>query len=481
MRYSSVLIALMVMGLLCCACASALTEAEVSQLVFVDHTELPRLMADRVQFLSDGHAAVGGWFEWPNSPVVAVFPNDLPAMQLGTQAASPRFALAPDRKSLAFWRRVKIGDQDKAELTVIRLDNQMVTTLGEPVSISDSMHLAWPGPNGPIVYATEDTQRRVGNLYALDLMGGKPRKVLELHDGQWRELLPAAAPGTVVAKWAGTTTAAYAVTCLPGEYVPPVGASLTMACPDGTSKTLEIDGGNQLVLGLSPTEGVVVDRDVRAAKWRPDGKAILYVKDKQVLVVGPTGATPRLLATVPAQDSGVFLRGCTWSTDGIGLAYWGTAGASGRAWRASLGLERITARFTFGKGAPVKADDRLWVVSKFQRDAFGNIIEPVWNTLKGSFVVTRILRTPEGVIADPLNSGTQGGLIERLSVGTAPVPSGTGHISIAVAGQPAATWSRTSTLQFRPELVGWLEKTKYVGQPGILTVERQVLGEAGAL
>lgn len=481
MKHGPIRTTLIAMGLLWAASAFALTDAEVSQLVFVDQSELPRLMADRAQFLPNGHVAVGGWFEWPNSPVVAIFPNDLPAMQLGTQAASPRFAVAPDGESLAFWKKVRVGDQDKAELTIVRLDNQMVTTLGEPVPVSDSMHLAWPGPNGPIVYATEDAQRRVGLLYALDLMGGKPRKVLELHDGQWRELSPASGSGMVVAQWAGQTTAAYLVSCLPGEYVPPVGASLAIACPDGTSKTLEIDGANQLVLGLSATEGVVVDRDVRAAKWRPDGKAILYVKDKQVFVVGPTGATPRLLATVPAQEAGVFLRGCAWSNDRVGIAYWGTAGASGRAWRASLGLERITARFTFGKGAPVKADSRLWVVSKFQRDAFGNIIEPVWNTLKGQFVVTRILRTPEGVIAEAISSGTQGGLVERLSAGEAPAASDAGHISIAVAGQPAATWSRTNTLQFRPELVGWLEKTKYVGQPGTLTVERQVLSEAGAL
>ena len=466
-------------ALLACSLASALTEAEVGQLVFVEQAELPRLVADRISFLPDGHVAVGGWFEWPGAPVVAVFPNDLQAMQIGTQAASPRFALAPDGKSLAFWKRVKVGPQERAELNIIRLDAQMLTTLGEPIPISDSMHLAWLGPSGPIVYATEDAQRGVGVLYALDLVGGKPRKVLELHEGQWRDLQPASAAGLAVAQWGGSTTTAYGINCLPGANATPVPASMVMPCPDGTRRTLELDAQNQLILGLSDTEGVVVDREVRCARWRPDGKAILYVKDKQVFVVGPSGSQPRLLANAGAADPNLFLRGCAWSGDGTSLVYWGASGASGRAWRASLGTERLTARFSFPKDTPVKADNRLWIVTKFQKDAFGNIIEPVWSTLKAMFVVTRILRTPEGVLAEAINSGGQAGTAERLGVAVGPAPAATGHISIGLAGQQPATWSSTSTLKFRPELVGWLEKTKYVGQPGTLTVERQVLGAVG--
>lgn len=476
---SRMLVLVSVAGLLCGAGAWGLTDAEVAQLVLVDQTELPRMLTDRVEFLPDGHLAVGGWLEWPNSPVVAVFPNDLMIMQIGTQAASPRFAVSPDGKALAFWKRVKVGQQDKGELTIVRLDSQMVMPLGEPVTISDTMHVAWLAPNGPIVYATEDAQRAVGALYALDLGGGKPRKTLELHEGQWGGLQRADSPGMAVARWIGPSSASYVVNCQPGEYVPPLPAPLAVVSPDDTHRSLEIDGQEQLIVGISATEGVVADRQVRAAKWRPDGKAILYVKDKQVYVVAPGGGEPRLLVDLTAQDAGIFLRGCAWSADGVGIAFWGTSGASGRTWRATLGMERITARFVFPKDAPIKADNRIWIASKFQKDAFGGVLEPVWSTLKAMMVVTRILRTPEGVIADTMNTGSQSGVVERLAGNAIPAPSAAGHISIGVAGQAPEVWSKTSTLKFRPGLVGWLEKTKWVGQPEALTVERQMLRAVG--
>ena len=470
---------LVLSGLLCCALSWGLTDSEVGQLVLVDdQAELPRMLTDRAAFLPDGHLAVGGWLQWPNSPVVAVFPNDLMIMQIGTQAASPRFAVSPDGKALAFWKRVRVGQQDKAELNIIRLDSQMVMPLGEPIAISDTMYLAWLAPNGPIVYATEDPQRAVGALHALDLAGGKPRKVLELHEGQWGDLQPAA-PGMAVARWIGGGSASYLVNCQPGEYVPPVAASSAAEAPDGSHKTLEIDGQDQLILGLSATEGVVVDRQVRAAKWRPDGKAILYVKDKQVYVAAPTGGDPHLLVDLSGQDAAIFLRGCAWSEDGVGIAFWGNSGSSGRTWRATLGMERVTARFFFPKDAPVKADSRIWVVSKFQREASGAIIEPVWNTLKAMLVVTRILRTPEGIIAETTNTGSQSGVAERLGGAPVPAAGSAGHISIGVAGQQPEVWSKSSTLKFKPGLVGWLEKTKWVGQPDSLTVERQMLRAVG--
>lgn len=468
--------AVLLLGLLCASAAAALSEEQIAQLVCVDQAELPRLLVDSAQFLPDGHVVLGGWFDWPASPVVAVIPNDVEAMQLGTQAASPRFALSPDGKSLAFWKRVKVGQQDRAELTIVRLDNQLVTTLGEPIAPSESMYLAWLVPSGPLVYATEDPAKGSGVLFALDLVGGKPRKVFERSGGQWRDLRPGNAEGTAAAQWSSGTPEAYTVNCLPDQAALATPAPTALPAPGEARRTLEIDGQGQLVLGLSETEGVVVDREVRCARWRPDGGAILYVKDKDVYVVGPTGAQPRLLMTVPGGEPPIFLRGCAWSGDGNSVAAWGAAGNSGRAFRATLGQEQVTARFTFPREAPVKAESRLWVVSRFMRDALGNIVEPVWSTLKGQFVVTRILRTPEGIIAEARNQGGQAGAVERLSAGAAPAAAPPGHISIAVSGQQPTTWSRTTTLNFRPGLVGWLEKTRYTGEPGVLTVQRQMLG-----
>lgn len=451
-------------------------DLDMGQLVFVEQAELARLLVDRLAFLPDGsHVLVGGWMEWPNTPLVTTLPNDLPVMQIGMQAASPRFALSPEGNRIAFWKKVRVGQEDRAELTVIHLDTQMLSTLGEPVPVTDSMHLAWV-PNGPIVYATEAAEKPVGLLYALDQTGGRPRPLMELPDGQWRDLEPGPAPGQVLATWASNSVAAYAVNAMPGETAAPMPVAPAAITYGGATRTLEIDPQGSLILSLSDTEGVVVDRNVRAAKWRQDGKAVLYVKDQEVYLASGRGGDSRLLAKLGPQDEGVFLRGCTWSPDGVSVAYWGAAGAGGRAWRASLGQERISARFTFAKDAPVKAGDRVWVVTKFQRDVMGNIVEPVWNTLKACFTVKRILRTPEGVLAEAQSSGPQAGVVERLSTGLPPADDKSGgHISIGGAGLAPITWSRTSTVKFRDGLVGWLEKTRYVGQPEALTIERQML------
>jgi hypothetical protein len=264
------------------------------------------------------------------------------------------------------------------------------------------------------------------------------------------------------------------VSCQASAGAPRV-ASAGSPSPDGTGRTLEVDGQGALIIGISATEGVIVDRGVRAASWRPDGQAILYVKDKQVFVTSGSGQDPRLMTDVSKEAPDLFLRGCGWSADGIHVAFWGVAGNTGRAWSAGLGLERILARFMFPKEAPVKAEDRLWVVTKFQKDVMGNIIEPVWNTLKAQFVVTRILRTPEGILAECTSAGSQSGVVDRLSTGPAAGEEKPGHITIGVGGQTSSLWTRTSTLQFRPGLLAWLQKTKYVGQPQSLQVERQML------
>jgi len=455
--------------------ACGLTEKEIAQLVIVERQELGRLLPDRVAFLPRGEALIGGWLEWPQAPVVLWAPNPPPLMQIGLQAASPRFAISPSGKRIAMWKRIGSGPEERAELTIIHLESQTTTKMGEPVPITPAMQLLWLSEER-LVYATEEAQRPVGLLYLADLAGSKPKRLLELHEGQWQDLRPGAEPGEIYAVWGGNPPVTYAISCEGPPALPRV-VSPQIFAPDKSQRTIEIDASGTLIVGLSATEGIIVDRGVRAAAWRPDGQAILYVKDKHIFVASATAKRqePRLLADMQQLDEAVYLRGCTWAPEGNYIAFWGVAGASGKAWRASLGLERIIGRFLFPEEAPVQADCRLWIVSQYQREAMGNIIEPVWSTLKAQFTVTRVLHTAAGILAEAQSTGGQPGVVERIAAGPKAGDPGPGHIAIGVGGQTAASWTRTHMLHFRPGLTAWLEKTKYIGQPESLFVERMLL------
>ncbi len=458
--------------------AAALDDLVVGQVVMVDQAELPRLVVDRAQWLPDNrHILLGGWLEWPAVPVVMVAPNDLPALQSPGQVASPHFALSPDGRSLALWRKVSVGGKDMAELNLVRLDYQMTSTLGEPVAITPALHLLWL-EGGLICYATEDDTQGAA-LWAADLGGGKARQVFAARDAVWQNLVPSIESGQVVCHLGGATEASYAVNPQTGQYIPLARSARAERAPDGSGRSLEIDADRNLILTVSETEAAIVDRGVRAAHWRPDAQAVLYVKDHEVVLASANGAVRRTLVTLRDADAGTYLRGCAWAGDGVGICYWGAYGASGRAWRGALGTERVTARFSFPNEAPVKVGSRLWVVSRFQTDSLGRIIEPVWSTLKAQFTVTRILRTPEGIVAEAASTGTEPGVVERVGGEQVTTTDDSGHIRIGVEGQMATAWTRTRTLRFRPGLRGWLEKTQFDGEPLSLNVERSLLPSIG--
>lgn len=458
--------------------ATALDEMVVSQVVLVDQAELPRLVVDRAQWLPDNrHLLLGGWLEWPGVPVVTVVPNDLPALQSPGQVASPHFALSPDGRSVAFWRKVSLGGKDMAELNLVRLDYEMTSTLGEPVPISPALHLLWLEA-GLICFTVEDATQGAA-LWTADLNGGKARQVFAVQEAVWQNLVPSIEPGQVICHLGGATEASYAVNPQTGQYIPLARSARAERAPDGSGRSLEIDADRNLVLTVSETEAVIVDRGVRAAHWRPDGQAVLYVKDHEVVLANATGAVRRTLVTLKDADAVTYLRGCAWAADGVGICYWGAYGASGRAWRGTLGTERVTARFSFPTEAPVKAGSRLWVVAKFQTDSLGRIVEPVWSTLKAQFTVTRLLRTPEGIVAEATSTGAEPGVVERVGGEQVTTSDDSGHIRIGVEGQMATAWTRTRTLRFRPGLRAWLEKTQFDGEPLSLNVERSILPGIG--
>ena len=76
---------------------------QVRQLHVVRDQPVAEMLVDAACWLSDERGlAVGGWGQWPSDPLVCVYPMGAPAVRLD-RAASPRFALSPSRREIAYW------------------------------------------------------------------------------------------------------------------------------------------------------------------------------------------------------------------------------------------------------------------------------------------------------------------------------------------------------------------------------------------
>ncbi len=429
------------------------------------------LLVNQAQWLEDGTTVVaGGWQQWPNQCAVVIYGSGDAAARLCPEAASPHFAVAPHGPRIAYWRKVTMEQGAAAELSVLDLAGPVISTLGAPRSINPAMHLAWLSDQ-QILFSFQRDETSSGALFVGDLRGGAPVEVLRREGGTWQALKQM--PGrSVIAEFltAGGLLRHHIWLMSSGQV------QITPLQPLAAAEPLsfDLDAEGQLIFNQSATEGVIVDRGVTSFCVSPDQRAAIYTKPHKLMAVSVEEVTPRCLRNTPAAFA---LRGCSWSPATSNICVWGKAGASGRLWYALLGTEHVTGRFEFEVGSQVAAGCRLWVAKRFQLDGTGAVVEPDWPTLKALFVVTRVLRGTDKIVAEAASVGSQAGVVLRMTGSEDPphLEDSGAHVRIGVSTEPATEWLQSFRAKPLPDLAAWLQDTSDVGHPLSITVERRVL------
>jgi hypothetical protein len=150
----------------------------------------------------------------------------------------------------------------------------------------------------------------------------------------------------------------------------------------------------------------------------------------------------------------------SWAPDGSEILYWRAAGQAGQVRRVQLGLEEVTIRVRYPKDARPQPGQQVWVASKLHFDSSGRVKEPVWKTLKGQFLVRRILPGVDGAIAEAVSIGTQARVLSRISK----------------PGPEAARTASRAELDPLPGLFAWVQGTQWAGELVGVEVRRAPLG-----
>ena len=455
----------------------ALSGADVRSLILLEWRPVTDIVVEKAEWLADGtRVAVGGWTRWPDQCAVGVYPVGDGTMQLCPGAASPHFAVSPDGVKVAYWREVPVEAGSAAELSVLDVSGPVISTLGAPRSKNAGMHLGWLSDQ-QILFTFQRSDYRSGALFIADLRGGAPIELLRKDDGVWQGLRPVMGPAIIAEFLSETGVTRYHVSLTPSGQPSVTPANPSQIATEPASFELEQNG--QLVYNKSAAEGVIVDKGVGGLCMSPDRSAVLYTKGRDLMAAG--SGEPRGRQLKHLEDGAYALAGCSWSPGTSSICAWGKAGNTGKLWYGVLGTETVTCRFEFGPQSGISPGNKLWVAARFYLDEKGDVREPDWTTLKGAFVVTRVLRGTDRVIVEAESLGSQTGIVARMTGSDNPpeAKSSASHIRIGVNAQQPAQWMYSFVAEVLPDRAGWLENSTEVGKPLTIAVTRQVLMPLG--
>ncbi len=430
------------------------------------------VLVNQAQWLDDGATVVvGGWQQWPDQCAVLIYGAEDAGAQLCPDVVSPHFAVAPTGRRIAYWRRVAMEQGAAAELSVLDLAGPVISTLGAPRSINAGMHLAWLSDQ-QILFTFQRDETRTGTLFVADLRGGAPVEVMRREDGVWQALNQMPGP-TAASEFLTAAGLLRDHVCLMSSGQ----VQITPLEPLGgiEPSSFDMDAEGQLIFNKSASEGAIIDQDVSSFCVSPDERAVIYTKAHKLMTASVEECVPRCVKSMP--DAHFALSGCSWSPATSNVCVWGKAGNSGRLWYGLLGTEQITGRFEFDADSQVAVGSRLWIAKRFQLDERGGVVEPDWPTLKALFVVTRVLRGTNKVIAEAKSAGSEGGVVLRMTGSENPprLEDSGAHIRIGVSTQPATEWLQSFRAKPLSDLAAWLQDTSEVGDPLTISVERRVL------
>lgn len=414
----------------------------------VQDEPIAEMLVDSVAWLSDERGIIaGGWKQWPTDPQIIVAPMGAPAVRL-ERVGSPRFALSPSRREIAYW--VATGG-DWVQLGVAPVGGGQPRYLGPPRRVGPGMFLAWPEQD--VIWALVQDGETCSAL-AISTLNGAAGSPVDVVGGQWLRLRhrPGSQP---IAVWIGETRKCVLLDARGRSQELSPDYDYDRPNPSSEQYLYFDDSGALWMGGLPGALPTRLADQATAAAWLPDGSMLAYAgKDRLFGVWPPTAEKQRIAgSTIDAtlRDGGV-INGMCWAGDGGSLAYWRSQGATGQLRVADLGTFEVEVRVRFDTPVKPQTGQRVWVAKRLWRDKAGRVMEADWTSLKGEFAVSGwAADAPQVVTASSV--GEMGGVVERI-VAPQQVAAAIGLIKVG----------EEKVLEPVPGLVAWLAGTSTGGK-----------------
>jgi len=367
------------------------------------------MLVDAVAWLSDERGIVaGGWKQWPSDPQIIVAPMGVPAVRL-ERVGSPRFALSPSRREIAYW--VATGG-DWVQLGIAPVGGGQPRYIGPPRRAGPGMFLAWPEHD--VIWAlVQDGETCTAQ--AISTLNGATSSPVDVVGGQWLRLRhrPGSQP---IAVWIGETRKCVLLDArgLTQELSPDY--DYDRPSPNSEQYLYFDDSGALWIGGLPGALPTRLADQVTAAAWLQDGSMLAYAgKDGLIGVWPATAEKQRILGSAidAASPDGGVVSGICWAGDGGSLAYWLSQGATGQLRVADLGTFEVEVRVRFDSSVKPQTGQRVWVAKRLWRDKAGRVMEADWTSLKGEFAVSGWSPDAPQVVT-AASVGEMGGVLERI-------------------------------------------------------------------
>lgn len=447
---------------------ASLDATTLRRLIVMDDREVAPVQAARLDW-AGRTLVMGGWERWPDLPAILAHGPVVAAPAFPAPAHPPIFGVTADPPAIISWTRGAEGGVLPASL---RLADGRLTLL-DPAVIAAAPGPLVVQPDGSIIAACPLAE---GVTEVRRLIAGTPSVVLARLPAPTCEALIRTPAGDLCALCPGDPPHAWRIDPATGLW-----AEVALADAPTTSDLpplFALDRGARRLVRNVAGERVVLAEEVDAACATPDGAALLVAGPDGLRVVDPSGQiVRRLWGTAPALGVASVL---SWPGEAQ-VAHGYRDGDLGSVRLAVLGIETVSVRLRFPEGTAIAPESRIWVAERFRTDALGDVIEPVWGTLKALLRVRSVIPTDGGLVCDALSEGTEGGVVERLTGRNDPPPGAEAdsRIVIGTGAETPAAWAYSFSAAPRANLSGWVEGGRSVGALLVVNVSRRRLMTAG--
>lgn len=469
LRHLTVVIAVVIGANLSAVAFGASLDATVlRRLIIMDDREVAPVQAARLDW-AGRTLVIGGWERWPDLPVILAHGPDAAAASFPDAAHPPIFAVTTDPPTIVSWTR---GAEGGVLPAALRLSDGRLTLLDPQVTAGAPGPLVVQ-PDGSVVAACSLAE---GVTEIRWLRAGRPSVVLARLQHPTCDLLVTDASGDIYATCPGDPPQAWRIDADDGLWAEI--APEQVPVPRELPAPFAVDHAARRLVREVEGERVILAEDVDAACAAPDASALLVAGPDGLRVVDPTGQIVRRLwgAGVGPGRATVL----SWPGEAL-VAHAYRDGDLGSVRLAVLGTEDVLVRLRFPEGTTVAPGARIWVAERFRTDVLGDVIEPVWGTLKALLRVRQVIPTEDGVVCEAISEGTEGGVVERLTGHNDP-PPGTeaeSRIAIGTGSEPPTAWAYTFNAAPLPVLSGWVEGGHTVGTLLTVKVTRKRLMSRG--